>query len=97
MAKNFKDRLVKEYKKLNIKETELTSFIEGSHGNFINLPEPDRDLLMTQHALMVAYINILDMRMKRLGLKECDECKKAKDDLSGLLSKMLGEDDGRNS
>ena len=96
MAKNFKDRLVKEYAKLNKKTDELESFIEGNHGEFNKLPEPDRDLLMTQHALMVAYINVLEMRMKRLGLKECDECKKAKDDLSELLSKMLGEDDGRN-
>ncbi len=78
MAKTWKDRLVKEERKLNDKIDELASFIEGRHGEFRALKEVDRDLLMTQHAAMMTYLNVLAMRMKRLGLLETEKCTKIK-------------------
>ena len=95
--KTWKDRLVKEEKKLDKKVDTLSAFIEGEYGNFDELSEIDQDLLMVQHAAMTTYLNILTIKMKKHGLKECHKCKKAKDDLSELLNEMLGEDDGRNS
>jgi len=102
MAKTWKDRLVKEEKKLDKKVDELESFISGTHGNFKDLPEPDRDLLMTQHAIMVSYLNILAMRMKRLGLLECEDCKEKMKGLNEFIESMINqteekEEDGRNS
>ncbi len=102
--KTWKDRLVKEEKKLNLKVDELASFIEGEHGDFNELPEPDRDLLMTQHAAMTAYLNILAMRMKRLGLLECEDCGKKKDAFAKFIESMISqaepidekEEDGRD-
>ena len=89
--KTWKDRLDKETKKLYKKIEELESFIDGSHGNFADLPEPDRDLLLAQHACMATYVNILDMRRKRLGLLECATCKKKKDEMINILNKVLGD------
>ncbi len=110
MAKTWKDKLVKEERKLNDRIDKLASFIEGEHGEFDKLLEPDRDLLMTQHAAMTAYLNVLAMRMKRLGLLDCEECKEVKVsneiadtivDMMRIMAKnrKLNEDNdnGRNS
>ncbi len=110
MAKTWKDRLVKEERKLSDKTDELASFIEGEHGEFDKLLEPDRDLLMTQHAAMTAYLNVLAMRMKRLGLLDCEDCEeieassKTADAIIGMMkiiakNRKFNEDsdDGRNS
>ena len=79
MAKTWKDRLVKEEKKLNKKVNALAAFIEGEYGNYAELPEEDRNLLMTQHAAMTTYLNILAMRMKQHGLMDCEECPEKKE------------------
>ncbi len=111
MAKTWKQRLVKEAAKLNAKLEELSSYLEGNHGEFDKLDEPDRDLLITQHAAMTTYSNVMEMRMKRYGLidaEECDECQKAKKKINemiqGIFQNMRVEldeidkdDDGRNS
>ena len=60
MAKTWKQRMVKEAAKLNAKLEELDSYLEGDHGEFDKLDEPDRDLLMTQHSAMTSYSNILE-------------------------------------
>ena len=111
MAKTWKERLIKEERKLDKKLNALTSFIEEDE-YFETLHESDRDLLMAQHAAMMAYFNILTVRMKKLGLKEC-ECEevqlpgdKTKSFLA-LVDKIIeagkskkqkeDEEDGRNS
>ncbi len=75
MAKTWKDRLAKEEKKLNKKVDKLAAFIEDD-GVFDALKESDRDLLMAQHATMVAYLNILTIRMKKHKLIVTEEAGK---------------------
>ena len=112
MAKTWKERLIKEERKLDKKVDALTAFIEGDYGIFDKLPESDKDLLMAQHAAMMAYFNILTVRMKKLGLKEC-ECEEVQlpgdklENLLALVDKIIAagkskkqkedEEDGRNS
>ena len=111
MAKTWKERLIKEERKLDKKLNALTSFIEEDE-YFETIPESDRDLLMAQHAAMMAYFNILTVRMKKLGLKEC-ECEEVQlpgdkiENLLALIDKIIAagkskkqkedEEDGRNS
>lgn len=90
MAKTWKDRLVKESDKLDKRLNELTSFVAGTHGEFEKLPEPDRDLLMTQQAIMTAYFNVLILRMKRLGLMECEDCGKKKEKMVNIFEMIDG-------
>ncbi len=112
MAKTWKQRLVKESAKLNTKIVELDSYISGNHGEFSELKEPDRDLLMVQHATMAAYSNVLEMRMKRYKLSpledECDECEEKREEINDMfkeifenisikLDEIEKEEDGRNS
>ncbi len=110
MAKTWKQRLVKESKKLDKKLCELTSFIEGEHGEFDKLREVKRDLLITQHSAMTTYSNILEMRMRVEGLtdvEECDECDEARDELKKAFKNLfenmhvemdkVKDEDGRNS
>jgi ubiquitin-protein ligase len=68
MKKTWKQRLKKEYSKLDKKTNALLDFIEGGHGDFDSKGEIDRDLLMAQYSSMVTYLNILEIRMKMLGL-----------------------------
>ena len=75
MAKTWKDRLAKESKKLRERTNKLTSYIENEDSGFRELDEADKDLLITQHATMVAYENILAMRMKRAGILKT-KCRK---------------------
>ena len=111
MAKTWKERLIKEERKLDKKVDALRAFIEEDE-YFDTLPESDRDLLMAQHAAMTAYFNILTMRMKKLGLKEC-ECEEVQlpgdklENLLAIVDKIIeagkskrqkeDEEDGRNS
>ncbi len=72
MKKTWQDRLVKESDKLGKKLDKLTEFIGGDKDSpFCKLNEAKRDLLVAQHSAMHTYHNILDIRMKREGLKEC--------------------------
>ncbi len=64
--KTWKDRLVKEQSKLNKKIDKLYRFLEEEGEDYKKLLVLDQDLLMTQHAAMVAYLNVLDIRLKRL-------------------------------
>ncbi len=112
MAKTWKDRLTKEYNKLGDKIDKLEEYVNSDFSGFNELQEPDRNLLITQLTAMVTYHNILEMRMKRHGLIEC-ECEEVKlpdykmgnflDLVDGIIeagkSKKQKEDeeDGRNS
>ncbi len=110
MAKTWKQKMVKEAAKLNAKLEELNNFINGEHGDFENLLEPDRDLLITQHSAMTSYSNVLEMRMKLHGLidtEECDECTEAKKKINEMIQSIfqnmkveldeIKEEDDRNS
>ncbi len=105
MAKTWKDRLEKEYKKLNNKIDKLDDYVNDELSDFDELPEPDKDLLVTQLTAMITYYNILKMRMKRAGLIDC-ECEEVKvpfdafnDFIDGLAKSLIDEkeEDGRNS
>jgi hypothetical protein len=85
-------RLKKEIRKLNIKINALEQFIEGEHGTFDELLESDQDLLKTQHATMVAYSNILAIRMKKAGL-----CKKKRRlDIEDMLEDIFNPEPEAN-
>ena len=103
MAKTWKDRLAKEEKKLNKKVDKLAAFIEDD-GVFDALKESDRDLLMAQHATMVAYLNILTIRMKKhklmpteKSMKSIEEAVNIFDEISLEIDEIKEEEDGRNS
>ncbi len=64
--KTWQSRLEKEHDKLEKKADKLAIFLEEQGEDFQRLSDLDQDLLMTQHATMIAYLNILDIRIKRL-------------------------------
>jgi len=96
MKKTWQERLLKEENKLNKKVNKLAAYIEEPSSKFDELDEWDRDLLMTQHAAMTAYLNVLTMRVKshnlrseedkesfELNSKEWDEFSKYLDTVKG--------------
>ncbi len=64
MAKDFRDRLKKEFKELNKKLEKLNDFIETQ--DFEKLSDEMRNLLMIQVTAMATYSNILSARIKYL-------------------------------
>ncbi len=72
MKKTWQERLIKESDKLEKKLDKLTIFIGGKKDSpFYKLNEAERDILVAQHSAMHVYRNILDIRLKREGLKDC--------------------------
>jgi len=64
MAKDFRDRLKKEFKELNKKLEKLNDFIETQ--DFEKLSDEMRNLLMIQITAMATYSNVLSARIKYL-------------------------------
>ena len=66
MTETFKDRLIKEYSDLSEKCDKLRQFIISD--KFIELNNKQSGLLLEQHKYMLAYLNILDLRIKDLNI-----------------------------
>ncbi len=64
MAKDFRDRLKKEFKELNKKLEKLSDFIETQ--DFEKLSDEMKNLLMIQVTAMATYSNVLSARIKYL-------------------------------
>ena len=64
MAKDFRDRLKKEFKELNKKLEKLNDFIETQ--DFEKLSDEMRNLLMIQITAMATYSNVLSARIEYL-------------------------------
>lgn len=63
--KTWYQRLRKEEAKLEERVDALSLFIENNDSKFEDLEDMDQDLLITQHAAMTAYLNVLSIRVKR--------------------------------
>ena len=53
-----------EYEDLLVKLSKLSDFIES--GDWINVSQEDRDLLVEQREAMTAYLGVLDKRRARI-------------------------------
>jgi len=59
---DYLQNLEKEYKDICAKKGALAHFLE--YGNFDNLDEAEEVLLRVQYAIMDAYLNVLQQRLK---------------------------------